>query len=99
VTAAWTGRVVTTARAYWRPRLPLPCHWCGKPVYPDQPWVVEHITPRSQGGSVTDPANQWVSHRRPCSDVSGAKMGAAITNARKRQPRLESERGRGIRGI
>lgn len=99
MTQAWTGRVVTAARAYWRPRLPLPCYWCGRPVLPTQAWVVEHKVPRSQGGSVTDRANQWVSHRRPCSDHSGAVMGAAITNARKARPRLDSERARGIRGI
>jgi hypothetical protein len=82
---AWAGRVVTTARARWKPRLPLPCWQCGKPVLPEQRWVVEHTTPRSQGGNVTAVANQWVSHRL-CSDRSGGQL---VQSRRRAQAKAE----------
>ena len=77
----WNGRTVTTARAAWKARLPLSCYLCGGIVDGTRPWVVEHILERSNGGHVTDPTNQWVSHRT-CSDKSGGKLGASRTNAR-----------------
>jgi len=81
---SWTGHKVTKARATWTQRLPLPCYQCKRPVYPGTAWVVEHMTPRSQGGTL-GPENQWVSHRH-CSDRSGGRMAAAITNTRRRPP-------------
>jgi 5-methylcytosine-specific restriction endonuclease McrA len=95
----WAGRKVTTARAYWATRLPLPCAICRRPVDGTIPWVVEHLTPRSLGGSETDRGNQWVSHRTPCSNGQGARMGARVVNTRREVGRLESERARGIRGL
>ena len=100
---AWSGRTVTDARAYWRPRLPLPCRRCGRPVVHDPTrryggWHVGHIIDRALGGSVTDRSNQWVEHDR-CNMRAGGQLGAAITNARHQQPRIDSERARGIRGI
>lgn len=78
---AWAGRVVTDARARWERKLrgsPLPCWQCNNPVILGQHrWVVEHIRPRSLGGSLTDPSNQWVSHRS-CSDSSGGKLAHAM---------------------
>ena len=91
MSAEWAGRVVTSARAKWKPRLPLPCFQCGGPVLPEQAWVVEHIVPRSMGGSLTDPSNQWVSHRT-CSDKSGGRMTAARQNANKTRIRQEDQR-------
>lgn len=87
----WAGRTVATARKHWKPRLPLPCFLCGLPVLPTQAWVVEHIVPRSLGGSLTNVSNQWVSHRK-CSDRSGGRMGAAKTNNRKTRIRQEDQR-------
>ena len=89
--AKWAGRNVTSARAKWKPRLPLPCFLCGLPVLPEHRWVVEHIVPRSMGGSLTDPSNQWVSHRT-CSDKSGGRMAAARQNANKTRIRQEDQR-------
>ena len=79
--AGWAGRVVTSARKHWAPRLPLPCWQCGKPVLSTQQWVVEHTHPRSQGGSTTGVHNQWVSHRT-CSDASGGRLAQANKRAR-----------------
>lgn len=96
----WAGSTVRSARTHWAARLPLPCALCGRPVTSDQPWVVEHLQPRGQGGHLTDRGNQWVSHRR-CSDKQGGQMGARIVNSRRPAvaQRMESERARGIRGI
>lgn len=97
----WSGRVVTEARAYWGPLLPLPCRKCHRPVYPDQPWTVGHIVPRALGGSVTDRDNQWPEHPRE-NFSEGGRIGAARTNARRaaaRPRRMLPERARGIRGV
>lgn len=96
---SWSGRKVTAARAYWAPRLPLPCWRCGRQLTRYGPWTVGHIVDRALGGSKTDPANQWPECPK-CNFSAGGKRGAAITNA-KRAPvvaRLASERARGIRG-
>lgn len=93
----WSGRKVTTARAYWRSRLPLPCYLCPGIVHTTDRWVVEHKVPRASGGS-DDQSNQWVSHRS-CSNRQGARMGAARTNAARTNARLTSDRARGIRGL
>lgn len=77
----WAGRKVATARAYWTPRLPLPCRRCGKPVTTTMRWHVGHILDRALGGT-DDPANQWPEHEA-CNTSAGGKLGAAITNARR----------------
>lgn len=97
----WSGRKVTSARAYWAPRLPLPC-WrpgCGKMLTRYSKWTVGHIIDRHFGGSVTDPSNQWPECLK-CNTSAGGRLGAAITNAKRPvvAARLASERDRGIRG-
>lgn len=92
----WSGRKVTNARAYWATRLPLPCRRCGKPVLATQRWHVGHIRDRYAGGSDAI-TNQWPEHER-CNTSAGGKAGAAITNARKAQPRTDDARARGLRG-
>lgn len=81
----WSGRKVMKARAFWRPRLPLPCYRCGRPVRPDHRWTVEHIRRRGEGGA-EGVENQWVSHAS-CNFRDGGRAGgargAAITNARR----------------
>lgn len=98
----WSGRKVTTARAQWAPRLPLPCgKSCGRLVTADQPWTVGHIIDRALGGSETDPANQWPEHPK-CNYSAGGRIGAAITNGRRQPVRplsMPPERDRGIRGV
>lgn len=92
----WSGTKVRRARAYWRPRLPLPCRRCGKPVLatPESGWHVGHIIDRALGG--TDHlSNQWPEHNG-CNTSAGGKIGARITNARRARPRILSERERGI---
>lgn len=78
----WGGRSVTTARAYWRTRLPLPCYRCSRPVLPEHAWHVEHIIDRADGGA-EGVENQWVSHAR-CNTRAGGKRGAARTNAKRK---------------
>lgn len=96
----WAGRPVTTARAYWAPRLPLPCYLCGRPVTSTMKWVVEHVIPRALGGHATHRSNQWVSHRA-CSDRSGGQAGAPRTNATKPtvRARRDTNATRRIRGV
>lgn len=79
--SGWSGRKVTTARAYWRARLPLPCYRCRLPVLASQAWHVEHVVDRALGGA-HGVENQWVSHQH-CNTSAGGKRGAAITNARR----------------
>ncbi|WP_353708993.1 hypothetical protein ABRQ22_06730 [Cellulosimicrobium sp. ES-005] len=106
---SWSGRTVTTARAYWRGRLlaagALPCWRCGRALTVRSRWTVGHLVSRHAGGSVTDPANQWVECAL-CNFRAGGRDGAAITNARRKpttKPRTAApvrgtEKDRGIRG-
>lgn len=93
----WSGRKVTNARAYWRPRLPLQCRRCGRPVLASQRWQVGHIVDRYLGGSDAV-ANQWPEHAR-CNEGAGGRAGAAITNARRARTRGDDQRARGLRGV
>lgn len=67
-------------------RLPLPCVECGKPVLKGQPWHVAHIVPASQGGRTTA-ANCGPGHAQ-CNLKAGGKLGAAVTNSRRRSTDL-----------
>ncbi|GAA4831654.1 hypothetical protein GCM10023221_04340 [Luteimicrobium xylanilyticum] len=99
----YTGRVVKKARDYWGRRLRasggLPCYRCHQVVLISQRWTVEHIVERALGGSVDDPANQWVSHAS-CNYRAGGQLGAARTNAKRRSvvERRESDTERRIWG-
>ena len=99
----WSGRKVTRARAYWRARIIAaggvwPCWRCRRPVTADT-FTVGHLIDRALGGSATDPANQ-APECRACNFRAGGRLGAAVTNSRRPTTvaRLDSERGRGIRG-
>lgn len=97
----WSGRKVTNARAYWRPRLPLPCWRCGRMVVhdPNKPhggWTVGHLIDRALGGSDAI-SNTWPECSR-CNFGAGGKAGARITNARRAAPRQDDARARGLRG-
>lgn len=91
----WSGNRVRQARAYWRPRLPVPCCRCGRTVYHDDRkpaggWHVDHYPiPRSAGGTETRPAHDL------CNTSDGGKVGAAITNSRRR-PRRPNGNIRGV---
>lgn len=63
-------------------RLPLPCVDCGRPVLPDESWQVGHIIPASKGGKTTI-SNCGPSHTI-CNRKAGGKLGAAVTNERRR---------------
>lgn len=63
-------------------RLPMPCVECGRPVVAEQSWHVAHIVPASQGGRTTA-ANCGPAHAQ-CNLRSGGKLGAAVTNGRRR---------------
>ncbi|UOE43737.1 HNH endonuclease signature motif containing protein [Agromyces larvae] len=73
-------------------RLPLPCVECGHPVHAEQSWHVAHIVPASQGGRTTI-SNCGPAHSI-CNLKSGGRMGAAVTNRRRRAVR---DSGEGIR--
>lgn len=68
-------------------RLPLPCvEGCGNLVVKGQAWHVAHIVPASQGGRTTA-ANCGPAHAR-CNLKAGGKLGAAVTNGRRRSSKL-----------
>jgi 5-methylcytosine-specific restriction endonuclease McrA len=51
------------------------CHLCGKPFTdPDDPPVLDHVTPRAYGGT-DDPSNLKPAHRS-CNGRKGAGIGA-----------------------
>lgn len=104
----WEGRKVHKARAYWLPRLPVPCARCRRPVIHDPAkrfggWHVGHVHDRWAGGS-DDISNTWPEHDR-CNLSAGGRVGAAITNTRRAESAPTSstramapERDRRIRG-
>jgi len=57
-----------------------PCPFCGLPMSKDEPLDYDHVVPRSQGG--TDGPRR-LSHA-PCNRQAGGRLGARLTNARKR---------------
>lgn len=57
-----------------------PCPFCGLPMSKDEPLDFDHVIPRSQGG--TDGPRR-LSHA-PCNRQAGGRLGARLTNARKR---------------
>lgn len=103
----WSGAVVRNARAYWLPKLPVPCSRCKRPVIHDERkraggWHVGHVIDRWMGGP-DDISNTWPEHDH-CNMSAGGKVGAAMTN-RAHEGRRElakvtmiPERTRRIRG-
>lgn len=67
------------------PMLPLPCVNCGRPVLPEQKWHVGHRLDAMNGGRPTL-ANVGPAHAK-CNLRAGGKLGAAVSNARRRKPR------------
>lgn len=64
-------------------RLPLPClEGCGRLVLATDSWHVAHRVPASKGGRTTI-ANCGPAHAT-CNLRSGGRMGAAVTNVRRR---------------
>jgi 5-methylcytosine-specific restriction endonuclease McrA len=49
------------------------CGICGEGPRPDDPWVVDHITPRARGGS-DEPSNLQAAHRS-CNGRKGQAIG------------------------
>jgi len=49
----WSGRKVTRARAIVLAFYGPTCWLCGKPITNGQPWDIDHVRPRSAGGSDT----------------------------------------------
>jgi len=72
------------------PQLPLPCIDCGHAVTPDMTWQVGHRHAASAGGRPTV-ENTGPSHtycptcKRKCNQSAGGRLGAAVTNARRRE--------------
>lgn len=103
--ARWGGSEARRLRALWRPRLPVPCCRCGRPVVPvdgvrGEGWQVDHYPiPREMGGTET-----WPAHAT-CNMAAGGRRGAQLTNAKKRSRKADEsirsgdERIRNIRGV
>lgn len=98
----WGGSEARKARAFWAPRLPVPCCRCGRLVIPDPAmkgdgWQPDHWPiPREFGGTET-----WPAHAR-CNLSAGGKRGAEIVNAKRMQRNRipkSSERINNIRGV
>lgn len=79
-------------RAKLKPQLPLPCVNCPHAVMPDDEWQVGHRQDAAFGGRPTL-ANVGPSHsycracRKRCNQVAGGKIGAALTNGRRKASR------------
>ncbi len=91
----WGGQRTKTARAQWAPAVAqgYPCGFCGRPILPGEKWDVDHIIPRSQGGTTgpTRPAHAT------CNRRAGQRL--AINNKREAKPTLPPETQEGIRGL
>ncbi len=78
----WTVAKANAHRARIEPTLPALCvNGCGHLVYPEQLWEPGHLVDLALGGSVdgeTGPAH------RHCNRKAGGKLGARMTNDRKR---------------
>lgn len=76
-------------RAAVEAQLPMPCVNCGQMVLREHKWQVGHIRDAALGGKPTI-ANVGASHvksdlwPRNCNQIAGGKLGAAITNTRRR---------------
>lgn len=69
-------------RAELAAQLPLPCIDCARPVTKDDRWHVGHRQDAALGGKATR-ANTGVIHAR-CNLRAGGKLGARMTNRRRR---------------
>jgi len=85
----WTAGVAARARRYWAVQLAaageLPCCRCGLPVFLEDAWDVDHVTPFSQGGAI-GLDNQAIAHRS-CNRRHGqalATAAAAVQSAATR---------------
>jgi hypothetical protein len=82
-------------RALIAPRLPLRCLNCPHAVTKDQTWQVGHRHDAALGGrptaSNTGPTHAWCpACKKRCNQVAGGKLGAAVTNAKRRAARQVS---------
>lgn len=98
----WGGSESRRARAQWEATVRaggVICCRCKRPIIDDPRlpgggWQPDHWPIRREaGGTQTHPA-----HTR-CNLSDGGRRGAAITNARRHQPRRDRDRARNIRGI
>lgn len=79
-TNGWGGRRAVAARAALAATLPAPCSKCGRLVYPEQRWDLDHLIPRSVRPDLAwDPANHAPSHAR-----CNRRAGQRITTAKRR---------------
>jgi 5-methylcytosine-specific restriction endonuclease McrA len=72
--------------------LPLPCIQCGRPILPTDlrsSWQVGHRQDAALGGRPTR-ANTGPIHTR-CNRKAGGRLGAAISNARRRARAAEAD--------
>lgn len=89
------GHTARMLRAYWRPRLPLPCWRCGHILTADRPWTVGHLVDRAAGGS--NGAANTHPECPSCNFRAGARTGARRRRARAAAASPISDRDRGIR--
>ncbi|WP_344752095.1 HNH endonuclease [Gryllotalpicola koreensis] len=69
-------------RAELAAQLPLPCVNCGRPVTKEDRWHVGHKRDAALGGKATR-ANTGAAHTL-CNLRAGGKLGARMTNGRRR---------------
>lgn len=84
--APWSGHRVTKARAYMATRLPAPCGRCGRPVTPQDEWVIGHIKDRITHPQLVWTVANWRHEHKACSD----RTGQAAVIAKARQDALRS---------
>ncbi|MFJ3392030.1 HNH endonuclease [Leifsonia aquatica] len=89
----WTSKA-PKLRAAWAEMLPRPCLACGRVILKGESFHVGHIRAASLGGQPTM-QNTTPMHAR-CNLSDGGKLGAAVTNSRRKseRDRAQAEAGR-----
>lgn len=87
--SGWSGARVTTYRGYWRARIleadlagrPLRCPFCPDPVMPGQPFDIDHVVKRDEGGPL------GLTNQRPAHAGCNRGDGARVTNEKRSRRR------------
>ena len=95
------ARVTRVMRPRIKATLPAPCVDCGHPVDPEGAWQIGHIVSVAQGKQmgwttqqINDPTNLGPSHSnksgpqgRSCNQSAGGRLGAQVSNIKKKTDR------------
>jgi hypothetical protein len=97
----WTSK----DSAHWRPiieaSLPAPCVDCGRPIHRGDKWQVGHRVSKAEAAAMgwtkaqsnraenLGPSHTKAPGQRACNQIAGGKLGARITNTKRRTERAD----------